>query len=212
MAVCESDAIANILNTILSTTQPLKEDSMVVRAEHFDNNEEQHEEKKRRGRPPTKKPHEAAPTEPKPHHEPEPAHAAEQHPHEHAPEHAPEHHEEKEEEVTKLQMQKGTDEVNIGGESYKVALGAAQPEGFVEVPPALAEILIKQGGAVEIVDPPQHHHREPMQQGFVHVRHATDPNASFTFQGIEYCPGDDGVIKAPTVAVVHIEAHGFKPC
>ncbi len=167
---------------------------MVVKSDQFDNNEE----KKRRGRPP------------KHHPEPEHVHVPE---HAHEPKHAHEHHEEKEEEVTKLQMQKGTDEVNIGGDSYKVALGPAQPEGFVEVPPALAEILIKQGGAVEIVDPPHHHHhQEPMQQGFVHVRHATDPNASFTFQGIEYCPGEDGVIKAPTVAVVHIEAHGFKPC
>lgn len=106
----------------------------------------------------------------------------------------------------RIQMQKGTDEVNEGETSYRVSLGAAEPEGVVIVPASAAEHLIRQGGAVDLdaqPDPPK---------GFVHVRHKVDSKASFGWNGATYEPDENGKIHAPIASLAEIEPHGFIPC
>lgn len=106
----------------------------------------------------------------------------------------------------KIQMQKGTDEVNEGETSYRVALGPAEAEGVVIVPASAAEHLIRQGGAIDldaITDPPK---------GSTHVRHASDPTRGFSHGGTSYKPDKDGKIHAPVAILAEIEPHGFVPC
>lgn len=102
--------------------------------------------------------------------------------------------------MMKLHMQKGTDEVNYGTESFKVPAS-----GYVEVPLELAETLLKEGGAVQVLP-------GALPDGYVKVRHVSDPNASFNFEGVTYMADDDGVIDAPYTALSHIESHGFIVC
>lgn len=95
----------------------------------------------------------------------------------------------------KLRMQKGTDEVNYGGESFKV-----RGDGYVEVPVELAVSLLSEGGAVEILEE------------FVKVRHVSDPSLGFSFEGVIYVANDDGIIHAPPASLVYIYKHGFIAC
>ena len=107
----------------------------------------------------------------------------------------------------RLRMPPGTDEVNQGGDLYRVALGPAEEEGTVTVPVDVAEHLIRQGGAVEVdVSPPD------LPTGFIHVRHVTDPKASFGWCGVAYLPDEDGKIHAPIASLEAIAGHGFLPC
>src|SRR5271157_6054147 len=80
------------------------------------------------------------------------------------------------EKTVKLRVQKGTDEINHEGVSYKVAQGPATEEWTVEVPAHVAEHILRQGGAVQVVDPGT---QDP-GEGFVYVRHVSgDPKAKF---------------------------------
>ena len=101
----------------------------------------------------------------------------------------------------RVQMQKGTDEVNHGGKSYPVP----KDTGIVELPANVAEHVIKTGGASEIFDPP-----EPSED-FVKVRHVHDPKLGVRW-GEYYEPDKNGVLKVPVAAVEDIAAHGFLPC
>jgi hypothetical protein len=107
----------------------------------------------------------------------------------------------------RLQMQKGTDEINQDGVGYRVAAGPAESEGFVEVPDHVAQHVLHQGGAVDLdADPTAS--AEPMT--FTKVRHRHDKAASFTHNHVLYSPDDEGIILAPLDCLVMIQSHGFE--
>jgi hypothetical protein len=101
----------------------------------------------------------------------------------------------------RLQMPKGTDEVNYGGDLIRVP-----PDGIVEVSPEAAEPLLHEGGAVEIMDPVP---PSDTPEGMVKIRHITDPNASISIEGIVYTLDEKGEGHIPTHAAAIAESHGF---
>lgn len=105
----------------------------------------------------------------------------------------------------KLRMQAGTDEVTHGDHIYRVAQGAAKPEGYVELPPEAAEHVLRQGGAVLIEEGGAKY-----PHLMVSVRHVSDPKASFTFHGKVHEPDKKGLIHVSAEALGTIQAHGFE--
>jgi hypothetical protein len=101
----------------------------------------------------------------------------------------------------KLQMNRGTDEVNHGGVRYTVS----NIDWTVKVPDHVGHVLLATGaGAVRLDAPPQ-----PEPEGIVRVRHATDGDASFSHGQTTYEPDDQGVLTVPAAALPHLAAHGF---
>jgi hypothetical protein len=145
-------------------------------------------------------------TEHKAEHKPE-DHKTEHKPVEHKPvEHKPVEHKPVEHKPdTKLppkrvQMQKGTDEVNHGTTSYHVPR-----DGVVELPPEVAEHVIRQGGGKDIDPKPE------LPSDLVEVRHVSDPNAGLSWGWKSYPPSKDGKLHVPMASLEDIAPHGFLP-
>lgn len=107
----------------------------------------------------------------------------------------------------RLQMQRGTDEVNHAGESYKVTRSSVgdMPEGYVELPEDAAEHVLRQGGAIDLDDKPE------LPDGHIRFRHHSDEHVSFGFDGHVFEPDDDGIITAPAHMMESLGWHGFYP-
>lgn len=109
--------------------------------------------------------------------------------------------------TVKLHMQKGTDEVNYGNQSFPVGR-----DGNVEVPIEAEDSLLHEGGATEVKDEDGPEEAES-PDSFAKVRHVSDPNASFTHDGITYEADKDGNLRVPHACVALLtESHGFVVC
>ncbi len=111
------------------------------------------------------------------------------------------------EKTVRIRVQKGTDEINHEGVSYKVAQGPASEEWTVEVPAHVAEHILRQGGAVQLDVP-----APDLGEGFIHVRHINDPKTGFSHGAKIYEPDKNGKIKVPVSILAEIEPHGFISC
>lgn len=107
-----------------------------------------------------------------------------------------------------LKVQAGTDEINQDGEIYRVAQGPAKDEWIVDVPAHVAEHVIRQGGAIEILDVPP----PPINLNLVSVRHISDLKATLGHGATVYEPDKDGKFLVPTSILAEIEPHGFVLC
>jgi hypothetical protein len=100
----------------------------------------------------------------------------------------------------KLKVQKGTDEVNFGGERYPV-----NPlDWSVTVPAAAAGPLIDRGGAY-LAEPDT-----PAVPDIVVRMQHTDPGASFSIGGRTYQADSDGIVAVPFAMATALAAHGFE--
>jgi hypothetical protein len=93
------------------------------------------------------------------------------------------------------------DEVNHGPHKYVVDPFTHE----VEVPAECGHVLLRTGAGATWADKPEV--AEPDE--FCRMRHATDHEASFSFRGVTYSPGADGVVTVPAAAVPGAIAHGF---
>jgi hypothetical protein len=100
----------------------------------------------------------------------------------------------------RVQMQKGTDEVNHGTTSYHVPR-----DGVVELPAEVAEHVLRQGGAADIDPKPE------LPNDLVEVSHVSDPNAGLSWGGKSYPPSKDGKLHVPRASLADIAPHGFLP-
>ena len=123
---------------------------------------------------------------------------------EHKPEPKSEHKDEPKQlaKTVKVQMQKGTDEVNHGTTKYQVS----NKDWTVELPPHVAEHVIRQGGAQLIEEDV-----EPSSD-LISVQHVSDKKATLSYAGVNYDPDKDGKMSVPVVSVDEIAPHGFHPC
>jgi hypothetical protein len=95
----------------------------------------------------------------------------------------------------KLQMPKGTDEVNYGTTSYPV-----ERDGTVEVSDEAAGPLLHEGGAIEIVEVV-----DVVEEGMARIY--GDPGCAIS----QYVIGEDGYVDVPShLALIAVESHGFR--
>jgi hypothetical protein len=100
----------------------------------------------------------------------------------------------------KLKVQKGTDEVNFGGERYPV-----NPlDWSVTVPYQAAGPLLDRGGAY-VAEPEV----TPAPDIEVRMRHA-DPGASVSTGGRRFTADSDGAVTVPFAMATALAAHGFR--
>lgn len=100
----------------------------------------------------------------------------------------------------RLRMAPDVEEVSHGMHRYQVDPFTHE----VTVPPECGHVLLRTGAGAVWIDKPQ----EPEPQGEAVVIHA-DPEASFSFRGITYEPGEDGRLRIPLAAVADALSHGF---
>jgi hypothetical protein len=99
-----------------------------------------------------------------------------------------------------LKVQKGTDEVNFGGDRYPVNPN----DQTVTVPYEAARPLLDRGGAY-LAEPDT----PDLPQIEVRMRHA-DPGASFSIGGRTYQADSDGIVAVPFAMATALAAHGFE--
>lgn len=121
------------------------------------------------------------------------------------PDKHPEKHPEKPPEPRQQRVEmksKGGDEVVVthGTESYHVPR-----EGHIDLPPKVAEHVIRQGGALPVDQVP------PPTQGTVDVKNVIDPATTLGYGGNTYTPDNKGITTVPLAILVEILPHGYTP-
>lgn len=107
--------------------------------------------------------------------------------------------------MVKLRMN-SCDEVNHGGVRYPVSnSGTDLGIGEVDVPLAVAAVLLSVSAGATLAEPPEI--EEP--EGLVRVKHIEDAGASFGWRNEHYVPDADGVLTIPVAASPIAASHGF---
>ena len=99
--------------------------------------------------------------------------------------------------MARLKAASGTTEANVGTTDYIIP-----PDGIIDVPDSAVDDLVSRGGFTPVTAPPA-----PVDG--TAIMRAPDANASFTYAGVSYSAGVDGVLTVPVEAVSAMVSHGF---